>query len=440
MYGILRGHGLRWLIVGTLATGLGSNAVAAEPPSQEEMWRIIQEQQETIEALKARLESTDEKVQQTEAKVAETESKVEATADAVEQTGQDGDSWSDRVSLGGYGELHYNNLDNDGTAGGDLEQVDFHRFVLFFGHEFTDDLRFFSELEIEHAYSGDGNPGAVELEQAWLEMDLTNHHRVRAGLDILPIGLINPVHEPNTFYGVERNKIENEIIPTTWWEAGLGLNGELAPGWNYQAILHSGLVTPVMGSSAFRPRSGRLKVAEAEDQDAAFTGSLRYTGMPGLEVGVSGQYQRDITGTADNMDISASLFEGHVDYKHSSGLGFRALYARWDMDDGPAGMGPAAFNADTLEGFYVEPAYRFPIKMGVPGELGIFARYSQYDARNGQPGGAALQYIEYDKYTAGVNWWPHPSTVVKFDYTSEDADAPAANVFEGINLGIGYQF
>lgn len=426
-----------------LLTVCAGQIVAAEPPSREEMWRIIQEQQKTIDELKSQLGNTSEKVKQVELKTVETDKKVEATADAVEQTAQQqsaGGGWTKDVSIGGYGELHYNNLDNDGT-GDDLDRVDFHRFVLYFGHEFTDNLRFFSELEVEHALAGDDQPGEVELEQAWLEMDLTDHHRIRGGLDILPIGIINPTHEPNTFYGVERNAVESEIIPATWWEAGLGLNGEIAPGWNYDLVLHSGLGMPTTGGSAFRPRSGRGKVANASAENGAVTGRLRYTGIPGLEVGVSGQYQDDVTQDDPLVNgISATLFEGHVDYKHRSGLGLRALYARWDMDDGPAGMGPAAFGADTLDGFYIEPAYRFPLSGPVPGELGFFARYSQYDARNEQPDGASLQYIEYEEFAGGFNWWPHPNTVVKFDYISQDADEPAANLFEGFNLGLGYQF
>lgn len=428
---------VRQAFLGLLFTGYGT-ALMAAPPSAEEMWEIIQEQQKTIEELKSKLEQTEEKVTATESKVKETEQKVEATADAVEQqtygTSAAG-SWADRTSIGGYGELHYNNL-KDQVGDNDLNRVDFHRFVLYFGHEFNDDIRMFSEIEIEHALAGDGAPGEVEIEQAWVELDMNNQHRLRAGLDILPIGIINQTHEPNTFYGVERNRVETEIITTTWWEAGLGFIGELAPGWNYDVVAHSGLAVPTTGSSAFRPRSGRLKVAEADDQDLALTGRLRYTGIPGLELGVSTQYQNDITGTADNLDISATLVEGHVDYKHSSGLGLRALYARWDMEDGGP-TGPVAFNAETLAGWYIEPAYRFAMPSGVPGELGIFARYENYDERNQL---TPHRFENFDRYLAGVNWWPHPNVVFKFDVQKEDTDGQVARLLDGFNLGLGYQF
>lgn len=438
-------HSVRFLAGNLLfILSIFTTAAMAEVPSTEEMWRIIQQQQVVIDELKTKLEKTEKKVSDAETRVTETEQKVEATADAIEQ-GTSGTStaasWAERTTIGGYGELHYNNLDDEvlgATGNDDLEQVDFHRFVLYFGHEFTDDIRLFSEVELEHSLAGEGQPGEVELEQAWIEMDLNDQHRTRAGLDILPIGIINPTHEPNTFYGVERNRIESEIIPATWWEAVFGFNGEIAPGWNYDAYAHSGLVMPSTGGSAFRPRSGRLKVANATDQDVAFTGRLRYTGVPGLEIGVSGQYQKDVTGTVDSLDVSATLFEGHIDYKHTSGFGLRALYARWDLeDDGGPFAGPDAFNADTLVGWYVEPAYRFAMPGRIPGDLGIFARYENWDQRNQLP---VHRFEEFDRFVAGLNWWPHRNVVFKFDVQDEDADGPVDRVLDGFNLGVGYQF
>ena len=415
-----------------LLFGFTANTVA-QTPDLSEMWRIIQQQQQTIEALQAQLQGTEEKVE-------ETLEAVEVTADAIEVvTQRDKDTLGDRTYIGGYGELHYNNLSDDALTDGDdsLDRADFHRFVLYFGHEFTDDIRFFSEVEIEHSLAGDGAPGEVEIEQAWLELDLTDQHRLRAGLDIVPVGLINPYHEPNTFYGVERNKVEAEIIPSTWWEAGIGFNGEVAPGWNYDVVVHSGLVVPTSGGSALRPRSGRLKVAEADDQGLATTGRLRYTGMPGLEVAASLQYNEDITGTADAIEIDATLFTSHVDWRHSSGFGLRALYARWDYGDDPV-LDPSTLNADTLDGFYIEPAYRFNIGSSRWGDVGVFARYEMWDERNRVSG--AHRFEEFDQVVVGMNWWPHNNLAFKFDVQWQDADGTVDRLLDGFNLGIGYQF
>jgi hypothetical protein len=348
-----------------------------------------------------------------------------------------------RTSVGGYGELHYNNLDDDEEDIGDddsLSRADFHRFIIYVAHQFSDRLRFFSELEVEHALvAGDGSSGGeVELEQAWLEMDLSQNHHARAGLDVLPIGIINQTHEPTTFYGVERNRVESEIIPTTWWEAGVSMYGEIAPGWNYDAVLHSGLAAPTEGDNPYRPRSGRLKVSEADDQDAAFTGRIRFTGIPGLELAVSGQYQRDYTGTDDDIDIDATLLEAHADWKHRSGFGLRALYARWDLgDDGAAD--PGAFGANNLVGWYVEPAWRFRLPSDTLGEMGVFARYLSSEERNRLPA-PDFRYEQYERVTVGLNWWPHPDVVFKFDVQWEDADGPVDQTLDGINLGLGYRF
>jgi hypothetical protein len=426
--------------LGLIAGFMFITSVQAEAPDAEEMWKIIQQQQKVIEQLQQKLEQTEQKVEVAEQKVEATAQEVEAAADAIEtaQASSTGSSWFDKTSVGGYGELHYNNLsDDNATVGGDdaLDRVDFHRFVLYFGHEFNDDIRFFSEFELEHALAGEGQTGEVELEQAWLEMDINDNHRFRAGVDILPIGIINTTHEPNTFYGVERNKVETEIIPVTWWEAGAGFNGEVAPGWNYHVVAHGGLLSPTTGSSTLRPRSGRGKVANADNQDIAFTGQLRYTGIPGLEVGLSGQYQADMTGTADAFEVDATLFEGHVDYKHNSGFGLRALYARWDID-APTGV---TFTQDNIDGWYIEPAYRFKAPGVIPGELGFFTRYAEWDER-GQGTVPNGTYVQFESWNVGMNWWPHKNVAFKVDYQNESGDSRADAIRDGINLGLGYQF
>jgi hypothetical protein len=470
---------------------LASTPVFAAQKAIEE---VVNAQQEQINTLQSELRQTREALDKaiemfnaaassalaTTEKVEEIDAKVEATADLIEQVTSDtpidgamtttnvpqakgsvgtaagrwgpisnrargaAGRWAERTTIGGYGELHYNNLEDNATRydgdADDLERIDFHRFVLFASHTFNDWLRFASEIEIEHSLAGDGKPGEVEIELAWLEADLNSKHHVRAGIDILPIGLLNLTHEPNTFYGVERNSVEAEIIPSTWWEASLAAWGQLMPGFAYNVYLHSGLVIPTSGSSAFRPRSGRLKVAQADDQDLAILGRLVYYGTPGLEIAASVDYQSDYTGTADAADVDAWLFETHVDWKHNSGFGLRALYARWDLEgDRAAGVDPEAVGADTLDGWYVEPAYRFSTASVLPGEIGVFMRYQQWEQRNGLSG-AAYRFEDYDQFTVGLNYWPHPQVVLKIDGQWQDADGPVAVERNGFNLGLGYQF
>mgnify|MGYP001822965213 CR=1 FL=1 len=120
-------------------------------------------------------------------------------ADAVENQPA---SSGKQVHIGGYGELHYNNWEfPDGSK---FREIDFHRFVLFFGYDFSDSIRFHSELELEHSVAGEGQNGEIELEQAYIEFDLTENMETKVGLFLMPVGILNETHEPTTFYGVER--------------------------------------------------------------------------------------------------------------------------------------------------------------------------------------------------------------------------------------------
>jgi len=383
---------------------ISGSAVAAEMPSPEQMWQIIQQQQREIEALKEGQKENAEK--------------VEAAADVAEQsqnTAAGAASWTENTQIGGYGELHYNNLDSK-------KEIDFHRFVLFFGHQFTDRLRFWSELELEHSVSGDGQNGEIELEQAYIEYDLTANQHVKAGLFLLPVGILNETHEPPTFYGVERNPVERNIIPTTWWAGGAALNGEIAPGWSYDLGVHEGLKTSA--GSNYAVRSGRQKTSEADANDPASTGRIKWTGVAGVELAATVQYQSDVTQGEDPDAGHAWLFETHTDIQRGP-FGLRALYARWDLD----GDGPKSVGADEQEGFYIEPSYRITPKWGV------FARYNEWDNQAGDGDSDS----EKKQVNAGVNFWPHPDVVLKADLQQQDNEGNSKND-NGWNLGVGYQF
>lgn len=344
--------------------------------------------------------------------------RLDATAAMMENTPA-GDS---RTKIGGYGEMHYNNLSNDGPKG-DKKELDFHRFVLFFSHAFTDRIRFHSEVELEHviASHSSGDPGEIELEQAYVEFDLSPRTSVKGGLFLVPVGILNETHEPPTFYGVERNPVEKNIIPTTWWEGGAMVSGRFAKAFSYDVALTSGLNTSA--SSNYAVRSGRQKVAEAKANDLAYTARLKWTGMPGVELAGTVQYQQDITQSSDPTAGSATLLETHAIINRGP-FGLRALYAAWNLD----GNGPAAVGADKQNGWYVEPAFR------VSPKLGMFARYSVWDNQAGNS-----TDTEYKQTNVGLNYWPHPDVVLKADYQTQDAPT-GKDAYKGINLGIGYQF
>ncbi len=406
------------LYVSVLVFISASNALAAVKPlpTPEEMWQIIQRQQKQIDALTDRLTKTEVRSAEVAQKTAVVEQQVEATSSFVESMVEEGgvksSSQPSQTALGGYGELHYN--------AGASDQLDFHRFVLFVNHEFSDSIRFFSELEVEHAFSGEGKPGEVELEQAYLEFDINDHAKAKAGIFLLPIGILNETHEPNTFYGVERNRVENAIIPATWWEGGIAYTQQSAAGLSWDIALHSGLK-----NTQANIRSGRQKVAKADAQDGAVTTRIKYTGTPGLELAASLQVQQDIAqSTLPGETAGAMLMEAHADWR-KNGFGLRALYARWDLDGATA----AGLGRDKQFGYYIEPSYRFDTGWG---DLGFFVRFTVLDNIAGDSADSEQRYTNI-----GFNYWPHAQVVLKADL--EFLDLPSRND-ETVNLGLGYQF
>ena len=378
-----------------------------------------------LDALEAKNKQLEQENSQLRDAVATTNDKVEAAVIATESIADSASGiqkladWADKTSIGGYGELHYNNLSGKGGAS-DKDEIDFHRFVLFFGHEFTDDIRFFSELELEHSLSGNGKDGEVELEQAYIDFDLNDNHTARAGLFLLPVGIINETHEPPTFYGTERNPIEKNIIPATWWAAGAGAHGELGAGFSYDAYIHSGLNV----DNGFSIRSGRQKVSKAKANDPA--ARIKYTGIPGLELAVSAQHQQNMgQGLVAGLE-SGNLIETHAIWS-TGPFTVKALYAAWDID----GYAVEAVGADKQEGFYVEPSLRLSEKFG------IFARFNQWDNYAGSNSGTAKD-TEKEQWDVGINYWPHEDVVIKADYQYQNNDDGKEQ--NGLNLGIGYQF
>ena len=373
------------------------SSYAASETSVKELHKLLKEQQKQLKNLEAQIEAT--------------ASQVESNAESS--------SKDSKTTIGGYGELHYNNLNGEGGAS-DTDKIDFHRFVLFFGHEFSKTVRFWSELEIEHSIAGEGKTGEIELEQAYIEVDINKEHKSRIGMFLIPVGIINETHEPPVFYGVERNPVEKNIVPATWWAGGVSVLGELAPGWSYDIAIHEGLSTT--SANSYKPRNGRQKTGNASAKDLAYTGRIKWTGVAGLEVAATYHHQDDITQSVDATAGAANLIELHSIYNQGA-FTIKALYAQWELD----GTGPKSIGADEQNGWYIEPSFRINEKFGV------FARYNKYDNKAGDSTASEKQQTE-----VGVNWWIDPSVVIKADIQRQDNDGGSNQ--NGINLGMGYMF
>lgn len=363
------------------------------------------------------LAADSDKIQQLEKRIAELENSLNTVADAVEST--NANQRSSKVHIGGYGELHYNNLDVNGS---DHQELDLHRIVFFIGYDFNDKIRLVTETEIEHAIAGDGKRGEVEIEQAYVEIDLKENMHFRSGMMLMPIGIINETHEPNTFYGVERPIIESTIIPSTWYVTGASFNHQFNNGFSYDLLITEGLKTadPTADPNAdpFNLKGGKQKGSKAAAYDLATTARIVYRGIAGFEAAAYLQYQPDLDQSAEiSYADSATLAGGHVIYQWNK-LTAKALYTRWDLD------GDAAANAGKAvqDGGYLEAGWK------ANRQWGVFVRQSTWSQQ---------QDINATQTDFGVNYTPIDNVVFKVDYQIQNDDAGDA---KGFNLGVGYQF
>ncbi len=412
---ISRSLALTWLfcIVSFQAlaqTGSGSPK-SEDVPDSTRLWQIVQQQQHTIETLQKELRELKNRLDSTAKHVEAQEDNLQQMAEAVEDTVPA----AAQTSLGGYGELHYNNTDSG-------NKVDFHRFVLFIGHDFSDQTRFYSELEVEHALSGEGKPGAMELEQAFIGHRFNDSFTAKAGLMLMPVGILNETHEPDTFFGVERNPVEKNILPTTWWEAGLAGRWKISQRLSADIMISSGLNVPTSGSKAFLIRSGRQSVAKATANDGALTARIQFLPAPGLQLSALVHQQQDIT--QGELGIGATLLEADAQYRNGP-FGLKALVARWNLDDKVKALAPGR---EQQSGYYIEPSWRF----GDRQNIGLFARYAMWDNNAGDD----RADTSIKQLNIGANYWLHPQVVFKMDYQNQSGAADD----DGFNLGVGYSF
>jgi hypothetical protein len=323
--------------------------------------------------------------------------------------------------------------------------LDFHRFVLLVTHRFSDRIRFVGELELEHAVvEGLEEGGELELEQAYLDFLLTRAINVRAGMILVPVGIINERHEPPVFYGVERPLVDTVIVPTTWFEPGAGVHGEIGRGWRYRAYVMAPLNAAEFNADE-GIRNGRQKGSEANAGRIAGTGRVEYVGYPGLTAGVSFWSGRSGFEFRPAFDVPVSVFETDARFARDR-LELRGQFARVDIDNADrlndlmqlrTGISPNV--ARTLRGFYLEGGYRV-ISGARFGDVGVFTRYENFDTQYRMPASfVPLKEFDRDAWVFGMTLWPDPDVAIKWDYTILRNRSPfaAPNTF---SAGLGWWF
>lgn len=357
-----------------------------------------------------------------------------------------------QATLGGYGELHYNDVTYNANGEEAAGQLDFHRFILFAGYNFNDWISFRSELELEHTLieaedNGEAEGGEVALEQAYVDLRLKRQFGIRAGIMLVPVGIINPTHEPPTFNGVERPNVEKYLIPSTWRESGIGVYGNTSSGLSYEAYVMAGLApNDISGSSGIR--GARQSAFESSTANLAFTGRLDYNVNLNLKVGasyfVSSLSHEVDDGSAEKIEsLDGALFnlvEGHLIYTVGR-LEARGLLVYSSISEAEAlnnAFGNAAGEAQL--GGYGELAYDVlpTFAPGTEHQLFAFGRYESYDTQYRTAVIPDNEDFNRNEYTFGLTYKPAPRVAFKADY--QFLQSAGDKDIQQFNLGVGYNF
>ena len=334
---------------------------------------------------------------------------------------------SNKLTIGGYGEIHSNHPENGNG------KVDVHRLVTLFGYKFNDKVQFISEIEFEHVKE-------VYVEQAFMSYSITDNLNLRAGLMLIPMGIVNEYHEPTTFNGVERPGMDKSIVPSTWREIGFGINGRLDnASIKYQAYIFNGFSSNGLGGSNGL-RSGRQKGAEAMFNESNLSTRIDYYGIGNLKVGFSGYFGNtnvDVDSDAPKVGISMVGFDARYT---NNRFGARGQYITASISDTEDYNTYYESNLGSkLAGYYVEASYNL-LETSKTEKLDLFARYSNYDTHASVAGSLVANHA-YDRnvLTTGLTWHVADGAAFKMDYQilgNESSDDTSSV----LNFGVGVWF
>ena len=130
------------------------------------------------------------------------------------------------VALGGYAEVNYQYLQQDGVTEG--HQFQMRRVSIFISSSIANRIKFLSEIEFE-----DGAK-EISIEFASLDIEFNPLLNFRGGIVLNPIGAFNQNHDGPKWEFVDRPISAAQMLPATFSNAGFGLYGKkYSKDWVY---------------------------------------------------------------------------------------------------------------------------------------------------------------------------------------------------------------
>ncbi len=348
------------------------------------------------------------------------------------------------VSIAGYGEMLYNNFSAENELGDPVRQstqFDFLRAIIYAGYRFNDRFVFNSEIEFEHASTS--LEGSASVEFAYLDFIANDYLTLRGGLLLVPMGLVNELHEPTVFMGALRPETERRIIPSTWRENGVGAVGSVGI-FDYRVYMINGLQGSRFSSNGLR--GGRQKGSETTATDMAVVARLDVNPTPGVFFGGSiynGASDQGALFEGNELDVGTTIGELHGQAQ-LRGFDVRGLYAWSRLDDvirlnQSLGLTGSGSIGERLEGGYFQVGYNLLSQFRADVRVTPYYRYEILDTQKAVPRGFFRNPSRDRTFqTLGLEFKPIPNIVIKSDFVwSRNKSQTGVNQ---VNVALGYNF
>lgn len=369
-----------------------------------------------------------------------------------------------KFRFGSYGELvaafkdyGINRFQAEGATKERRNTISIPRFTLGFDYKFTPKWILGAEIEFEAGGTGmavelENNEngeyeteiekgGEVALEQLHITRLIVPEFNVRAGHQVIPVGLTNAHHEPINFFGTTRPESQTSMMPSTWHATGISVFGTFGKGYgvfDYEAMVVAGLNANGFDRDSW-VASGKQGFFEDDNfTSPGYVARLDWRGVPGLRTGVSFYYCRNTGSNSDKSQtyssygrIPVEIFTWDAQYRN------RYLTARADLTYGHLGNSKAVNErnnrlpgaspysrltpvAKNTLSYGAEVGFNFGNVFSIAG-CPTFMPFARYEYFNPQKSVAkpytADHRLEVSKWMVGLNWFPLPNLVVKADYS-----------------------
>ena len=283
-----------------------------------------------------------------------------------------------------------------------------HRFILNASSRIHSNILVNSEIEYE--YGGDGtNDGEIKIEQAWVDIRFSDAFTHRAGIVVIPFGIVNIQHDSDVRDSTERGLYAKYIVPTTWMDTGVGAHGVFDLGnmeLNYEGYIVNGLKDAISSTKGIR--NARPSFKTDNNKNKAVVGRVGVSPQLGIDLGFS--YYTGKYNDANTAEIS--MFGLDARYKKGP---FEVL-SEWAQNS----IQKSISEPEKMRGYYLEGRYHLTgpwLKNCIIGKsykrpvITLFARYGVVD----------LDTDSDDKYdvtqtTLGFNYRPVETVAYKLEY------------------------